>query len=71
MRPGELQRWRIVNAAEGKFMNLVLDGVELHVLAWDGLTLGAPEQVTNLFMSPGNRVDVLVRAVAPARGSWS
>ena len=65
MRPGELQRWRIVNAAEGKFMNLVLDGLELHVLAWDGLTLGAPEQVTNLFMSPGNRVDVLVRAVAP------
>jgi FtsP/CotA-like multicopper oxidase with cupredoxin domain len=65
LRPGEMQRWRIVNAAEGKFMNLVLTGLDVHVLAWDGLTLAAPELVTNLFMSPGNRVDVLVRAVAP------
>ena len=62
MRPGEVQRWRILNAAEGKFMNFVLDGLELHVLAWDGLNLAAPELVPNLFMSPGNRVDVLVRA---------
>jgi FtsP/CotA-like multicopper oxidase with cupredoxin domain len=64
MRPGELQRWRILNAAEGKFINLVVDGVELHVLAWDGLTLAAPDPVPNLFLSPGNRVDVLVRADA-------
>ena len=65
MRPGEVQRWRIVNAAEGKSMNFVVDGVELHVLAWDGLTLAEPELVPNLYLSPGNRVDVLVRAVTP------
>ena len=67
MRPGEVQRWRILNAAEGKFMDLVIPGVELHVLAWDGLTLPAPEVVPNLFMSPGNRVDVLVKATAAGR----
>jgi FtsP/CotA-like multicopper oxidase with cupredoxin domain len=65
MRPGEVVRWRILNAAEGKFINLVADGLEFHVIAWDGLNLAAPEQVSNLFLSAGNRVDVLVRAVAP------
>jgi FtsP/CotA-like multicopper oxidase with cupredoxin domain len=64
MRPGEVQRWRILNAAEGKFMNLVLDGLDVFVLAWDGLTLAAPEPAPNLLLSPGNRVDVLVRAAA-------
>jgi len=67
MRPGEVQRWRILNAAEGKFMNLMIAGVELHVLAWDGLTLASPELVPNLFLSPGNRVDVLVKATATGR----
>ncbi len=65
MRPGEVVRWRILNAAEGKFINLVADGLELHVIAWDGLTLPEPELVPNLFLSAGNRVDVLVRAVEP------
>lgn len=65
MRPGEVVRWRILNAAEGKFINLVADGLEFHVIAWDGLTLDAPEQVPNLFLSAGNRVDVLVRAAGP------
>ena len=43
MYPGEVQRWRLLNAAEGKFMSLKLQEHELHVLAWDGLTIPAPE----------------------------
>lgn len=62
MRPGEVARWRILNAAEGKFLNLVAEGLEFHVIAWDGLTLAEPELVPNLFLSAGNRVEVLVRA---------
>lgn len=64
MRPGEVVRWRILNAAEGKFINLVADGLEFHVIAWDGLNLAEPELVPNLFLSAGNRVEVLVRATA-------
>jgi FtsP/CotA-like multicopper oxidase with cupredoxin domain len=65
MHPGEVQRWRLLNAAEGKFLGLQLDGHDLHVLAWDGLTLAAPEAVPNAFLSAGNRLEVLVRAGAP------
>jgi len=65
MYPGEVQRWRILNAAEGKLMSLRLDGHDLHVLAWDGLTLPAPEGAELVLLSPGNRVEVLVKAGRP------
>jgi FtsP/CotA-like multicopper oxidase with cupredoxin domain len=65
MYPGEVQRWRMLNAAEGKFLDLRLDGHELHVLAWDGLTLGAPEPVPSVVLGGGNRLEALVRAGPP------
>lgn len=65
MYPGEVQRWRLLNTGQGKFMSLRLDKHNLNVLAWDGLNLGAPEQVENVMMSPGNRCEVLVKADQP------
>ena len=65
MYPGEVQRWRLLNAAEGKFMSLRLDDHELHTLAWDGLTQAAPEPARDLMLSAANRVDVLVQAGVP------
>jgi FtsP/CotA-like multicopper oxidase with cupredoxin domain len=67
MYPGEVQRWRILNAAEGKFMSLHLAEHDLHVLAWDGLTLAAPDAVELVMLSAGNRVEVLVKAGKPGR----
>ncbi len=64
MHPGEVQR-RIVNAAEGKVAALTLAGHELHAIAWDGLTLGAPETAPTVELSPANRVEVMVKAGAP------
>ncbi len=65
MYPGEVQRWRLLNAAEGKFMSLQLAGHDFNVIAWDGLTLDAPEAETTLLLSAGNRAEVLVQAGAP------
>jgi len=65
MYPGEVQRWRLLNAAEGKFMSVTLEGHELQTIAWDGLTMPSPEPVTDLMMSAGNRVDLLVKAGQP------
>ena len=67
MYPGEVQRWRLLNAAEGKFMSLKLQEHELHVLGWDGLTIPAPEGVELVLLSSGNRVDLLVKAGRPGR----
>jgi FtsP/CotA-like multicopper oxidase with cupredoxin domain len=65
MHPGEVQRWRLLNAAEGKFMSLQLKDHDFHVLAWDGLTLPAPDTTDVLMLSAGNRVEVLVKAGQP------
>ena len=65
MYPGEVQRWRLLNAAEGKFMSLRLAEHIFQVLAWDGLTLAAPDPADVLLLSAGNRVDVLVKAGQP------
>jgi FtsP/CotA-like multicopper oxidase with cupredoxin domain len=65
MHPGEVQRWRLLNAAEGKFLSLKLEGHDLNVLAWDGLTMHAPEPVELVMMSSGNRVELLVKAGKP------
>jgi FtsP/CotA-like multicopper oxidase with cupredoxin domain len=65
MHPGEVQRWRLLNAAEGKFLSLKLEGHDLNVVAWDGLTMHAPETAELVMMSAGNRVEVLVRAGRP------
>jgi len=67
MYPGEVQRWRLLNAAEGKFMSLRLEEHELHQIAWDGLTLPEPEPTDNLMLAAANRVDVLVKAGKPGR----
>jgi FtsP/CotA-like multicopper oxidase with cupredoxin domain len=65
MYEGEVQRWRLLNAAEGKFMALQLMDHDLHILAWDGLTLAEPETVGNVRLAAGNRVEVLVQAGKP------
>lgn len=65
MYPGEVQRWRMLNAAEGKFMSLHLEDHDLNVIAWDGLTLHEPEPTSDVMMTAGNRTEVLVKAGAP------
>ncbi|MGB0114504.1 MAG: multicopper oxidase domain-containing protein [Ilumatobacteraceae bacterium] len=65
MYPGEVQRWRLLNAAEGKFMSLQLDDHDFHVLAWDGLTLAEPDVTYGVMLSASNRVDLLVQAGEP------
>lgn len=69
MRPGEVQRWRLV-AATG-FTRLVVgvagDGAapDLFQIAQDGVTFPAPVAKTEIPLGMGNRADVLVRAAEP------
>lgn len=65
MRPGEVQRWRFALMCHLQTYKFVLEGHDIHVAAWDGLT--DYETVTYnidepLVLGPGNRVDILVKA---------
>jgi FtsP/CotA-like multicopper oxidase with cupredoxin domain len=65
MRPGEVQRWRIVQAAHEDNLNLALAGHRLNVIAFDGIRRPEMLAADNLVIAPGQRADVLVKAGAP------
>jgi len=77
MRPGEVQRWRILHAGWQDDIFVELEEHVLHSIARDGIPLSRigsdiprkPEQPTDypnaLLMAPGQRIDVLVQAGKP------
>jgi FtsP/CotA-like multicopper oxidase with cupredoxin domain len=65
MRPGEVQRWRLVGSQYQHDMLLELDKHRLNVIAYDGIQLGALQEMKQLLMAPGQRADVLVQAGSP------
>jgi FtsP/CotA-like multicopper oxidase with cupredoxin domain len=64
MRPGEVQRWRFVQAGIDQFAPLALDDHAFHHIAMDGISFKKPEEVESVLLAPGNRADVLVKAGA-------
>jgi len=62
MRPGEVQRWRLVGAQYQNDMLLELDQHQLNVIAYDGIQLGSLQELKQLLIAPGQRADVLVQA---------
>jgi len=65
MRPGEVQRWRLIDGSFRETLALRLEGHALHEIATDGIYTGrvdtwGPNQEIVLY--PGYRSDVLVQA---------
>jgi suppressor of ftsI len=67
IRPGQIQRWRILNADNNRILVLHLQGQNLQVLAEDGNTLARMRPTANLTIGPGSRREVLVRGGPPGR----
>jgi FtsP/CotA-like multicopper oxidase with cupredoxin domain len=59
-RPGERERWRIVNACVARYLRLRLDGQHMRLLGIDSGRLRAPREVAEVLLVPGNRADLLV-----------
>ncbi|MER7682671.1 multicopper oxidase domain-containing protein [Streptomyces sp. NPDC096934] len=71
LRPGEVQRWRMVAATAFTALRLHLvagrRNLSMHQIAQDGVTLTRPVPLDLLDLAMGNRADVLVRGEAPGR----
>ncbi|MEJ7704391.1 MAG: multicopper oxidase family protein [Geodermatophilaceae bacterium] len=61
-RPGERERWRVVNACAARYLRLSLDGQQVQLLGFDSGRLPAPQDVEEVVLAPGNRADLLVTA---------
>ncbi len=65
MRPGEVQRWRLIDTGFRESFTLQLEGHDLHEIALDGLYTGRVDtwaQGQMIELQPGYRSDVLVKA---------
>ena len=64
MRPGEVQRWRMIDTAFRESINVMVDGHALHEIALDGLYLGRIDTWKSglaIPLQPGYRSDVLIQ----------
>ena len=65
-RPGERERWRIVNACVARYVRLRLDGQRLDLLGIDSGHYPEPRRVDEVVLTTGNRADLLVTAMEGA-----
>lgn len=65
IRPGEVQRWRIVNAQSDDFLRLAVDGQYFSLIGTDGTPEQSPLPTSIMLIPPGGRRTVLVRGGAP------
>ncbi|WP_448062289.1 multicopper oxidase family protein [Cellulomonas hominis] len=59
-RPGERERWRVINACTSRYLRLAQPGQDLELLGVDGGHEPAPRAVDEVLLAPGNRADLLV-----------
>jgi len=62
IRPGQVQRWQLVNACNARFFKLSLDRHSLYLVGTDGGLLDKPYPLSSILLAPGERIDVLVKA---------
>jgi FtsP/CotA-like multicopper oxidase with cupredoxin domain len=67
IRPGQIQRWRIVNANADKFLRLSLAGQTVQEIAEDGETLRFMRPLRDIVIPPGSRREILVRGARPGK----
>jgi FtsP/CotA-like multicopper oxidase with cupredoxin domain len=59
MAAGQIERWRIVNAASARYVRLTI-GHEFRLLGTDGGLIEAPVTMTEILLTPGDRADIAV-----------
>jgi len=65
IKPGELQRLRIINAAAARVFRLAIPGQKLVHVGSDGGLFETPREVDELLLANSERVEVLVRGGSP------
>ncbi|MGK2863882.1 MAG: multicopper oxidase family protein, partial [Chitinophagaceae bacterium] len=58
MYSGQTERWRFINSSSARYFLLHLDGKAFKIIASDGGLLEHPLTVTEVLITPGERVDI-------------
>jgi len=57
---GQMERWRLVNAASARYIRLSIGGRPFTLLGTDGGLITAPVLMTEVLLAPADRVDIAV-----------
>src|SRR3954467_10703575 len=57
---GQVERWRVVNAANTKYVRLSIGGRPFSIIGTDGGLLSEPREATEVLVTPGERVELAV-----------
>jgi FtsP/CotA-like multicopper oxidase with cupredoxin domain len=60
MAAGQVERWRIVNAANTRFVRLSIGGRPFSIVGTDGGLVPEPHRANDVLLTPGERVDLAV-----------
>ncbi len=64
VRAGKQQRWRVINAARARYYNLRMKGHRFHRLGGDSGLAARSQDVYNVVVTPGERVDAVFTPVS-------
>jgi FtsP/CotA-like multicopper oxidase with cupredoxin domain len=64
-RPGQRQRWRIVNTSKSRYFQLAIAGHKFTRIGGDGGFIPIPRESGMLVLTPGERADVLMTFQGP------
>ena len=60
MAAGQIERWRIVNAASARYLRLSIGGRPFRIIGTDGGLIGSPVAATEILLAPADRVELAV-----------
>lgn len=60
MAAGQIERWRIVNAASARYLRLSIGGRPFRIIGTDGGLIGSPFTATEVLLAPADRVELAV-----------
>ena len=57
---GQIERWRLVNASSARYFLFHLQGKSFQLIGTDGGLMEAPQTITKILITPGERIDIAV-----------
>jgi FtsP/CotA-like multicopper oxidase with cupredoxin domain len=57
---GQIERWRIINAASARYVRLSIGGRPFRIIGTDGGLIGSPVTATETLLAPADRVELAV-----------
>lgn len=67
IRPGETQRFRVLNASADEYVLLNVEGHDMRIIGFDGVPVNDSFDLDQILVTPGMRIEFLLRGGRPGR----